>query len=64
MLLNPRIGQLITIWYRKSNRDLPYHGQKGQVIITSKGKPRNHLVCTEKGIKIVVPCGNLQAIKE
>lgn len=64
MMFNPRIGELATVWYRKSNRHLPYHGKRCRVGAPSRGKPRNHLVVViESGDYVVVPCGNLMADK-
>ncbi len=60
MLANPKIGRIVKIWYRKSNRHLPYHGEKGKIVVASKGKPRNHLIEMASGATVVVPCGNLQ----
>lgn len=64
MLLNPRIGQRVKIWYRQGVREhMPLHGKIGQVLIRSRGKPRNHGV--EIGGKLyVVPCGNLMKAEE
>ncbi len=59
MILNPRTGQRIQIWYRQSNSHLPYHGKHGYVLMSAKGKPRNHLIAV-KGQPVVVPCGNIR----
>jgi hypothetical protein len=59
MMLNPTPGQKIQVWYRKSNHHLPFHAQRGVVLIPSKGKPRNHLVSVD-GRPVVVPCGNVR----
>jgi hypothetical protein len=67
MLLNPRIGQLVQIWYGEKARSvMPYHGQVGRVVIRCRrrGKhlrngPRNHAVEID-GRLVVVPCGNLR----
>lgn len=61
MLLNPRIGQRVQVWYRESVRAAASaDGRIGTVVVRSRGKPRNH------GVQIgermyVVPCGNLRS---
>lgn len=63
MLMNPRPGQPVQIWYNAKVRDaMPYHGCDGTVIVASRGKPRNHLIEVD-GEVIVVPCGNLRTIQ-
>lgn len=60
MLLNPRIGQRVQVWYRAGVRDhVPLHGKIGTVVIRSKGRPRNHGIEID-GMIYVVPCGNLR----
>jgi len=67
MLLSPRIGQLVQIWYGQETRTaMPFHGQVGRVVIRCRrrGKhlrngPRNHAVEID-GRLVVVPCGNLR----
>lgn len=59
MISNPKIGQNVVCWYRKSHKN-KYHGKSGVVIIRSSGKPRNHAVDVG-GVVVVVPCGNLQS---
>jgi len=60
MLLNPRIGQRVQVWYRAGLRDaMPLHGKEGIVVLRSCGKPRNHGVKID-GKMYVVPCGNLR----
>jgi hypothetical protein len=57
MLVHPRLGQTVRLWYQ--DRTMPFHGRIGQVVIVSKGKPRNHGV--RVGLEIVVvPCGNIR----
>ena len=58
MMLSPRRGQLVQIWYK--DRSMPYHGAIGMVRISGRGKPRNHLVLCD--MPIVVPCGNVRAV--
>ena len=60
MMLNPRIGQLVRIRYRKVLRDyMPLHDKVGRVEIVSRGSgPRNHGVRID-GKLYGVPCGNL-----
>ena len=59
MLLNPRIGQKVQVWYK--DRDMLYHGRTGIVRVASRGKPRNHCVEIE-GVMVSVPCGNLRKV--
>ena len=59
MLTNPRLNQKAMVWYRKSNRHMPYHGAVGTIIISGHGKPRNHLI-EINGNRVVIPCGNLK----
>jgi len=59
MMLNPRIGQAVQVWYRRDMRWMPYHGRVGVVRVRSRGKPRNHgVVVAERMVSI--PCGNLR----
>ena len=62
MMANPKHMERVQIWYRSTNRHLPYHGAHAVVIVSSKGKPRNHLVWTGADL-VVVPCGNLRRPK-
>lgn len=60
MIASPRVGQLVQVWYRVGVRDhMPYHGRIGKVVISCRGKPRNHGVRLD-GRVVVVPCGNLR----
>ena len=62
MLVNPRMGQEVMVWYGKGYcRDMPHHGRRGRVVIRSTGKPRNHCIDID-GIRVAVPCGNLQKL--
>jgi len=62
MVASPKPGQRVKIWYRKENRYLRYHASIGTVLISGRGKPRNHLIGIGSGHKVVVPCGNLQRV--
>jgi hypothetical protein len=63
MMANPKVGQTVQAWYKKSLSDyMPYHGKFGRVVIASKGKPRNHGVEID-GQMIVIPCGNLRKVE-
>ncbi len=62
MMLNPRIGQLVRIHYRKSLDAMPLQDCVGVVVVASRGKPRNHGVEVD-GKVYVVPCGNLQRVE-
>lgn len=60
VIASPRVGQQVQIWYRKDRAPhMPYHGKLGTVVISGRGKPRNHLVNID-GTDVVVPCGNLR----
>lgn len=60
MIVNPRIGQRVQIWYRAGLRDaMPLHGRVGGVEVRSRGRPRNH-GGRVGGVLYVVPCGNLR----
>lgn len=62
MMLNPRRGSVVQVWYRAGVRDhMPLHGQIGVVLIPSRGRPRNHGVEID-GTLYVVPCGNLRTV--
>lgn len=60
MMVNPRVGQRVQIWYAKSYcQHMPLHGRIGVVVVANmNGKPRNHGVMVD-GQFVVVPCGNL-----
>ncbi len=60
MMLDPRPGQRVQLWYRKAVCHLfPLHGKVGTVVFTSRGKPRN--CCVEvNGKHYSVSCGNLR----
>ena len=72
MMLNPRLGQRVQVWYKC--RSMPLHGKVGTVTVACRGTPRkcrvmifgklrggprNHGV-TIDGQLYVVPCGNLR----
>jgi hypothetical protein len=62
MMLNPRKGQPVQVWYRKGMREwMPYHGRVGTVAVVCRGKPRNHGVLID-GQLIAIPCGNLRPV--
>lgn len=68
MMLNPRKGQRVRLWYRKKVCHLfPLHGKIGTVVVVfrrtrqNEGSPRNHGV-EVGGELVVVPCGNLKAV--
>lgn len=65
MVANPRVGQVVQVWYREQLRDvMPYHGRIGVVEIVCKGKPRSHGVRIDGAGVIAVPCGNLRKVEE
>ncbi len=60
MMLNPRLGQRVTVWYRANLRgSMPLHARAGIVRVRSHNKPRNHGVEID-GRVYSVPCGNLR----
>ncbi len=60
MISCPKLGQVVQVWYRASiARVAPLHGRIGTVVVSSRGKPRNHGVEVE-GRVYVVTCGNLR----
>lgn len=60
MIIAPRKGQAVIAWYK--NRDMPFHAKTGTVIISGRGKPRNHLI--KIGEKLIcIPCGNINSCK-
>lgn len=59
MLSSPRPGQRVRIHYAASYAStMPFHGLAGVVVVSGRGRPRNHLVGVG-GRMVVVPCGNL-----
>ena len=67
MLLNPRKGQLVRVWYATRSKGnglpapatfMPFHGCVGRVAIVGHGRPRNHGVRIADEL-IVIPAGNL-----
>lgn len=61
MLVHPKPGQVVQVWYRKQVAAwMPWHGRLGVVRIVAKGPgPRNHGIEID-GRLIVVPCGNIR----
>jgi hypothetical protein len=60
MMLNPRIGSEVQVWYAAAWREvMPLHGRIGIVRIRSRGRPRNHGIEIDGRI-IAIPCGNLR----
>jgi hypothetical protein len=61
MIVRPRPGSTVQVWYRAGVRDfMPWHGRLGVVRIVAPGPgPRNHGVEID-GRLIGVPCGNLR----
>lgn len=63
MLSHPKPGQRVRLRYaRKYAHLFPFHGKVGVVEIVGRGKPRNHGVELD-GVIVVVPAGNLVAVK-
>lgn len=62
MMLNPRVGSVVQVWYRESLRGfMPWHGRTGKVLVACRGKPRNHGVEIDGQI-VIVPCGNIRKL--
>ena len=63
MLVYPKVGTPVQIWYKRSLAAwFPLHGRVGVVRVVAKGKgPRNHGVLVD-GQLYVVPCGNLRKV--
>ena len=63
MIVYPKQGQPVQIWYKKSLAHwFPLHGKVGTVCVVAKGKgPRNHGILVD-GKLYVVPCGNLRKV--
>jgi len=60
MISCPKVNQVVQVWYRKELRDLmPLHGKVGRVVVTSRGRPRNHGVEIDN-VMWIVPAGNLR----
>jgi len=64
MLLNPRKGQKVQVWYAKKKVGwmTPHHGKIGTVVIPVRSRPRNHIIDID-GELVSVPCGNLRIPK-
>ena len=62
MMLNPRKGQIVQVWYRKEMRKFaPYHGRVGRIVVVNRKRPRNHGVMIGQEI-VMVPCGHLRKV--
>jgi len=61
VLVHPKIGAIVQVWYRKDRAAfMPWHGRLGIVRVVSKGPgPRNHGIEID-GRLVVVPCGNIR----
>lgn len=64
MIVYPRKGQQVQVWYNKRLATfMPLHGKVGTVCVVAKGKgPRNHGVEID-GVLWVVPCGNIRNVQ-
>lgn len=64
MISTPRIGQRVRIYYRRDVAPhMPHHGRTGAVAVAGRARPRNHAVQLDDGPIVIVPAGNLQAVK-
>ncbi len=60
MMLNPRKGQRLQVWYNARVRGLmPLHGKVGFVRFATRSRPRNHGIEID-GKLYSIPCGNLR----
>lgn len=61
MLMHPRIGERVQLWYaRRAAAHMPHHGRVGVVQLVARGPgPRNHGVVVG-GVLLAVPAGNLR----
>lgn len=64
MLSSPKIGARVELRYRQSFRSVMPHGQRGNVVIVGRSRPRNHAVKLDSGRVAIVPAGNLIAANE
>ncbi len=64
MIVYPKPGQQVQIWYKKALADwFPLHGKVGTVRVVARGKgPRNHGIVVD-GKLYAVPCGNLRRVQ-
>lgn len=64
MISAPRIGQRVRIHYRQTVAPhMPHHGATGTVAVAGRRRPRNHAVQLDDGPLVIVPAGNLRAVK-
>lgn len=65
MIIDPRKGQRVQCWYGKKSRDfMPLHGRCGVVVVSGRGRPRNHgVVLDGEDCMRAIPCGNLREPK-
>ena len=65
MMVHPRRGQLVQVWYKRAIAPfMPLHGKTGRVAVVARGKgPRKHGAIID-GQLWVVPCGNLRKIED
>jgi hypothetical protein len=65
VLANPKLGQLVQIWYAKRYaHTMPLHGKIGEVVIVCKARRcRNHGIEID-GQMYAVPCGNLRKVNK
>ncbi len=58
----PKVGAIVQCWYAAKTRAArPLHGLTGVIVVSSRGRPRNHGVLVN-GTMYVVPCGNLRPV--
>jgi hypothetical protein len=63
MISCPKVTQVVQVWYAAKWRAfMPLHGRVGRVVVSSRGRPRNHGVEID-GTVWIVPAGNLREPK-
>ena len=65
MIFHPQPGQHVRIHYaRRSASSMPHHGRTGVVRIVSKGPGPRNVGVEIDGFLVMVPRGNLVAVRE
>ena len=65
MIFHPRIGQHVRVHYaRRAGAVMPYHGMHALVRVVSGGPGPRNVGVEVDGKLVVVPRGNLVAIRE
>ena len=65
MIFHPRIGQRVRVHYAKAAATvMPHHGKVGIVRVVSRGPGPRNVGVEIDGRLVVIPRGNLAALKE